>query len=329
MVGAARSRAGRRIFGLNISSDRPLPGFGALSDESAPDLQVRFAERPPVDFVAGGPSTSWYRSSRVLDDGRPALEISRTPDGPFHLQYSDATTFLLAEDGSRLDAWWPPTSTLEDTLCYLGPVLGISLRLRGVLCLHASAVACGDGAFAVAGGAGLGKSTAAAAFARRGLGVLTDDLLALQESSEGFLVEPGLPRVQLWPESVEALWGRPDALPQIVPNWEKRYLDLAAPGYSFCAEPRRLAAIYVLSRRGADVDALRIEKLHGAGAAVALVAQTYANYLLTPEMKAAELCALGRLAGKVELRTVVAPDDRSRIDEVCDAILDDFDRLMR
>jgi hypothetical protein len=314
-----------RVFGLRLGADRALPAFGDLTGEAVVDVHLSLGHGRSLGAMATG-SETLYRSRFVGANGRPGLEVLRMPSGDIQLQYEDFTTFVLAADTSRVEAFWPETSTLEDTVCYLSPVLGIVLRLRGVTCLHASAVALGGAAIAVAGAAGMGKSTTAAALARRGIPVLTDDLLALTVRDHTFLVEPGLPRVQLWGESVEALWGSPDALPRIVPTWGKRYLELGGDSYRHCQDARRLGAVYVLARDPA-VSAPAIVPLAGTQAVVALVAHTFANYLLTPSMRAAELAVLARLTSDVAIRQVTAPDDRSRIGEVCDAILDDFDRL--
>lgn len=273
---------------------------------------------------------TWYRSSAPGLNGRPRVVVNRLSDGRFHFLYDDLTEFTIASDGRQVRASWPDTSTLDDTATYLGPVLGFVLRLRGVTCLHASAAAVGDAAIAFVGGAAAGKSTTIAALARRGLPVLTDDLLALAEEAGRFLVQPGLPRVLLWPESAKALWDTPDALPRIVPNWEKLYLDLSQPGYRHCDRPLRLTAIYILGERAAAADAAPvIEPLQGTHALIHLVANTYANYLLDNHMRAAELEVLGRLVSQVPIRLTKAPDDRSRISEFCDAVLEDFEKICR
>ena len=104
--------------------------------------------------------------------------------------------------------------TIEDMATYLlGPVLGLLLRLRGVTCLHASAVAFGETAVAFVGSEGAGKSTTAAALARRGHAILSDDIVALAEHNGSFFVHPAYPYLCLWPESVESLYGSAEALP--------------------------------------------------------------------------------------------------------------------
>ncbi len=117
--------------------------------------------------------------------------------------------------------------TIEDAATYLlGPVLGLFLRLRGVTCLHASAVAFGGQAVAFVGSEGAGKSTTAAALALRGHAILSDDVVALAEHDGAFFVHPAYPYLCLWPESVESIYGSADALPRFSANYDKRCLSL-------------------------------------------------------------------------------------------------------
>jgi hypothetical protein len=57
------------------------------------------------------------------------------------------------------------------------------------------------------GEAGRGKSTLAAAFARRGYRILTDDCLHLSPSAGGYRVRPWSSGIRLWQDSIEAVWG--------------------------------------------------------------------------------------------------------------------------
>jgi len=89
--------------------------------------------------------------------------------------------------------------TTEDAATYLlGPVLGLLLRLRGVTCLHASAVALADRAIAFVGSEGAGKSTTAALLARKGLAIISDDVVALVERDALFTFIPAYPYLSLW-----------------------------------------------------------------------------------------------------------------------------------
>jgi hypothetical protein len=166
--------------------------------------------------------------------------------------------------------------------------------------------------------------TSAAAFARLGLEVLTDDVLALRDGGTSFDVQPGLPRVLLWPDSVTALFGDPEALPRVVSTWDKRYLDLTQPGYRFARQAAPLGAIYVLGERLPAGASPEITELEGASALVRLIANTYANDFLDARLRASELEVLGRLVGRVPVRLLRAPDDRRAVPRVCETVVADF-----
>lgn len=98
------------------------------------------------------PTNVWHVSPRHDESGQPILRVWTLHDSFFKLEYSDATQFLINRSGTAICATWPNTLTLEDTAIYPeGPVLGFVLRLRGVVCLHSSAVAIGGRAIALVG----------------------------------------------------------------------------------------------------------------------------------------------------------------------------------
>jgi len=201
------------------------------------------------------------------------------------------------------------------------------LRLRGVICLHASAVAIGEQAIAILGPAGSGKSTTAAAFALQGYPVLSDDVVPLIEQSGRFLAQPGYPRLNLWPESVSALYGSPDALPLMTPNWSKRYVALDENGHRFQSEPLPLAAIYILGERGIEPACPIAEAVSPQVALMALVSNTYQNYLLDEVMRAREFDFLDRLVGSVPVRMVRPHADPACLTRPCEVIVEDLHTL--
>ncbi len=314
-------------YGLRIASSAHIPGLPRLPNSPEPDVRIWLQSAPRL---AGGGEAStpaaWYVSSSQDDDGEPALRIWKLDEeGFFRFRYSDGTEFFLAESGDEVWARWPDSSTPEDTATYLlGPVFGFLLRLRGMTCLHASAVAIGGRAIALVGAAGAGKSTAAAAFARLGHPVLSEDVVALSDLGDSLLVQPGYPLIRLWPESVRALYGVEDALPPLTPNWDKRCLDLTRNGFRFQRQPLPLAAVYVLDRRSDEPVAPFVESLTSQSGLITLVANTYANYLLDREMRAKEFELLGRLVKSLPLRRLTPHSDPARLPELCRLVLDDF-----
>jgi hypothetical protein len=216
---------------------------------------------------------------------------------------------------------------MDDAATYLlGPVLGLLLRVRGVTCLHASAVEIGGRAVAFVGSEGAGKSTTAAAMARKGFGVLSDDVVALAERDGGFFVHPAYPYLCLWPESVASLYGSPNALPRFSASYEKRCLSLDKQQLAFATDALPLAAIYILAERRTD-PAPVIEPVSAQTALVTLVANTYATNMLDRSMRAREFESLGRLVPQVAIRKISAHVDPARLGKLCERIADDVQSI--
>ena len=316
------------IYGLGLEVNVPIAGLIGLSDAGKVDVSMSLGSLPSGIGISSD-AAMCYVSSELDERGEPARRMSRlSGSGHFRFDYSDGTVIVVDAKGSQVWATWPDSATVEDTATYLlGPILGFVLRLRGVTCLHASAVAIGNRAIALVGPAGAGKSSMAAAFAQLGYPVLTDDVAALQDLGECFKVEPAYPRVRLWSESVASVFGSSDALPRIVPNWDKRYLDLNGPGYRFQHEALPLAAIYVLGERSADPAMPRIEPVGSKTGLMALVSNTYSSYLMDKSKREVEFELLGRLVQSTPLRWVTPSTDFARIRELCEVIVDDFHQL--
>lgn len=297
-----------------------------ISTASSPDIELHLGSSP---YPEGGDSSAQeelaYVGSYCPETGEPGLRVWRVAKGAFlRIAYSDGTQFWLDRKRETLWALWPGTLSLEDTASYLfGPILGLLLRLRGVTCLHASAVAFKDRSVAFVGSEGAGKSTTAAAFARQGYGILSDDIVALREQQNAFQVLPAYPHLCLWPDSVKMLYGSSEALPRFIPNWEKRRLDLGSQGTRFESRPLPLGAIYVLGERLSD-PAPFVEDIRPRAALLSLVADTYANKILDQDMRAREFEFLGRLVTTVPIRRICPHRDATRLEDLCRVIRDDF-----
>ena len=133
-----------RVSGLLLCSNSPIQGLVALPATGAVDVQVWLGVLPRWwdDTVASSPQP-WYVSTSQDQYGKPALTVWQSSGGAyFRHKYSDGTEFVVDRAGTQIWAVWPEALTLEDTAIYLlGPVLSFVLRVRGVSCLHASAIA--------------------------------------------------------------------------------------------------------------------------------------------------------------------------------------------
>lgn len=316
-----------RVYGLVIFADFPIPGLESTSGLSQPpDVTVQIGERP--DWAEGAlrlPSECYHQIAAEQDTADPSFQVNALGAMQFfELVYGDGTRFLVDGAGTKIWGTWKPPLVLEDLATYLlGPVMGFVLRRRGVTPLHASAVSIGGRAVALSGTALAGKSTTAAALALRGVPVLCEDIAALKEGPRGFFVEPGYPRVCVWPDAAEKLLGQGETLPRLTPNWEKCFLPLDGTRGKFESEPRPLSLIYMLAERSEESNAPRVEKLSAQNALVELVQNTYMNWLLDRRQRASEFDLLGRLVERVPVRRIVPHRDASRLGEICELLLDD------
>jgi hypothetical protein len=270
-----------------------------------------------------------FVSSDLDAAGEPALRIWEILDETIlYLDYCDGMKFWLDRKGTRIWAMWPATSSLEDAATFLlGPVLGLLLRLRGVTCLHASAVAFGDRAVAFVGDEGAGKSTTAAAFAQRGHPVISDDVVAIVERESVFDVMSAYPYLSLWPDSVKMLYGPAKTLPTFSANWDKRVLSLGEDRLRFEENSLPLGAIFILGERSPEAFAPFLETPTKQECLLALVANSYATGMLDKEMRAQEFALLGRLITSVPVRRLRPNEDPSQIDKLCALVSEAYGTL--
>jgi hypothetical protein len=310
-----------RVYGLVLQCDEAIPGLSA-TDQGPADVVVRLRALPAwLEREDGSSRTIW--TARAGDDRDTDDLVVRTwRDGAYvEVAYDDGTRFVMDRRGTQVWAQWRNASSIEDMATYLlGPVLGLLLRLRGTLSLHASAVTFGDTAVAFTGQAGAGKSTTAAAFAQRGARVIADDIAALFVRDARWWVEAGPASVRLWPESATALFGDASTLPLLAPSWEKRQVTPGVLPAAFAGEsPVALSAVVILGARGTG-SAPTLAPLSQRDALVALVADTYASVLLDPAQRGVEFVALSRLVQDVPVYRATPADDIGRLDELCDAV---------
>jgi hypothetical protein len=311
------------VCGLGLQVNVPIAGLGDLPRPTQVDVRVTLGSMPPdLDRIAAQAACEYFTERD--EQGQTSMRVSRLMEGRYYrIAYSAGITVVVDSGGDQVWATWTDSSTEEDAAAYLlGSALGFVLRLRGVACLHASAIAVGGRAIALVGPSGTGKSSTAAGFARLGYAVLTDDLAALCEATERIRIQPALPRVHLWPQSAQSMFGSLDSLPRITPNWDKRRLDLAGDTYQ--REPLPLAAIYFLAERSAGCAAALIDAMSPALALINLVSDSHATEFVERPQRAQEFDVLARLVKNVPSRRVTPSADLTRIPDLCEAIVRDF-----
>ncbi|AEP11776.1 phosphoenolpyruvate carboxykinase (ATP) [Chloracidobacterium thermophilum] len=306
------------VYGRRLTTTRPVPFLQPVHlGEDTADGFLAFEENPtPPRPPACAP---WYQGQIVDARQGPELVAYHEPEtGLFHFCYNVGTAFTYDHPQRRITALWSPPQTFEDTCTYLtGPILGFVLQIQQRVCLHASTVAIGASAVAFVGPNGTGKSTLAAALLRRGAEIIAEDVAAVEQQTDGFVVHLGPRAIRLWDPSVTALYGRPDALPCISKHWEKRYLPLDTHEQH---RPAQLTDVYLLEVVPAEAP-VSSTQLPPMQAVMQLLPNIYPDWLPLPEARVAILDTLTQLVTAVRVSRLSIPHSFSRLDEVCDYVL--------
>jgi hypothetical protein len=228
-----------RLFGLAVRSELELPEIPPQPFEGEPDVAIR----------------------RGKGDGGSLITI-------------DGIAEFNVSDGANIWVWTSPGASPRNVRLYLlGSAMGLLIHQRGLLPLHANAVELDGKAIAFIGPSGSGKSTLAAWFHDNGYRVLADDVCVVRFGVEDApSVCPGLPRLRLWKEALEASGRDARHFARSYAGddeWDKFDVPLEHAGAAHASTP--LAAIYLL----AEGDGGRVERLSGVEAAEALFANTY------------------------------------------------------
>ena len=288
------------IHGLNIRVDGDLPLDLPPGADGAATITVRVQRRPPWAAFDLDSARVAYQVA-AGDTESPVQDAGWVAGGAgFRIRFSDGATFWI---GSALDEVWfeysAPLTAADARYYLLEPVLAFVLRRRGVLALHASAVAFDDGAVAFCGPSGTGKSFAAAACVAHGAALLSDDVVALGRVDRIWVAHPGTGSIRLWADGVVAAGLDLAHAPPVSAAWEKRVVIPRSPLNRAARAPARLGAVCLLS--GATGPAVRPEvgRTDGMEALRALIPNTAAAYLHDSETRALELAQLAELASAV------------------------------
>jgi hypothetical protein len=319
-----------KVFNLSLVSNKRLPVSEQFLGSESPDICLNwvgsdFTQLPKL--MEG----SCYVSPFLNQDGQSLFTLWKSADGGyFRFQYSDGVEFVINRCADKVWGAWSEPSSLENASAYFfDTIMAFILRLRGVTCLHASAVAIEDQAVIFIGPAGAGKSTTAAAFSCLGYPVLADDAAALMIQDNNFFVPPAYPILRLRPESAEALYVSADLFPRPVPGWNKCFVDLNEQGYSFQEKPLPLAAIYFLQGRQTALTEPVIEALDKQAGLIKLVTNTYIRYVLDNAMRAADFKLLADIADRLPLQQITSPQNLDQLPRLCEAILKDLNQMSR
>ena len=130
------------VCGLGLQCNVALAALSGLPAPARVDVRVTLGALP-ADAVEASRAPDYFVDEDVDQHGVPFMTVARVAGGRYYrVAYGEGVTAIVDARGSAVWATWSGAMTVDDASSYLtGSLLGFVLRLRGVACMHGSAIA--------------------------------------------------------------------------------------------------------------------------------------------------------------------------------------------
>ena len=311
------------LYGVRLRSEHRFVN-NVLREDRAPapsEDTVRFtyvAEAPlPPGWERTPPA---HASSAMIDDDTSFLYVIDVGDCTV-LRFSEVVDFFVWTD-RILCRLLDPEYRFMVELHLLGFVMAYWLERRGILALHAAAVAVHGHAIGFLATNAGGKSSLAASLMRDGHPLLSDDILPVERGGRRPLARPSYPQMRMWPETARHFVGT-TALAQVHPRLEKRRVPVGHQGFGrFERNAQPLAVLYLPER--AEDGGVMFSDVPFGEAVFALERYAFLAPMLTDTgLQRHRFSTVATVAARVPLRRVSYPSGLDRLPEVAMSIVAD------
>jgi hypothetical protein len=199
----------------------------------------------------------------------------------------------------------------------LGSIFVVLCQQRGLLPLHASAIAGKSGVVAFLGNSGQGKSTLAAHLAQRGFRVLADDVCLIDATEPSpAMVIPTAPWLKLWRTSLENLGREAEGLDRVFTDDDKYRLPLAP-----VLTPEPILRLVFLESNELASSTTEIEEVPRVQAVPLLMNLTHHSYLLEATGQQEEnFLRCGRVLSQARAYRLIRPWGLMHVESTVDAL---------
>jgi hypothetical protein len=288
-------------FGLSFNSDIELSPL-AISDSKISEVRI----------IKGAVSETG------LDEPTVTKPFMQSSSNELWLHIPQIARFYVI-NGDTIVVEPAMDADMQSVKLYLlGSCMGAIMYQRNRLVIHGNAIRFGDECVIFAGASGIGKSTLAAAFVKRGYQILADDLSVIDE--HGY-VQPSYPQVKLWSDTAKKLDIDTSNLERIRLQVKKYAYPLQQ---EFCTKPLPVKALYILNQH--NQEDFIVEPLFGIEKFEPLKRNSYREgYLEGLGLNAEHLKLCASLASKIDISRIIRPLAGFKLDELVELIETDLD----
>ena len=218
-----------KAYSFSMQSSFPIPELLPSIQSNTTDVVIKMAPIPGLEDCL-------QTTSRCI----------QVNPHQFLLNIDQVAHFLIEDGKSIIIEPYEGVTDVEIRLYLLGSAFGVLMHQRGLLPVHGSAIIHQQKAILFCGRPGIGKSTLAAGFIKKGFKILADDICVVTlDQRNDPMVHPGYPQMKLWTDSLRKLDYQihPALTSRSKPKKYSLPLNL-----EFSHDPVGLAGIYIINK---------------------------------------------------------------------------------
>ena len=285
-------------FGLTINSEFEIPEL--IETTGTPIVTIKLGNVPEKLEQITKKGVKYQATKDQF-----LLEVDRI--AKFYVQDGrQITVDLLKEKADR-----------EVRLFLLGSAFGALFIQRGLLPIHGSAIKFGDSVSVFSGLSGVGKSSLAATFVKKGFQFLADDISVVNDELN---VMPGFPNMKIWDDVLKKLHLKTDSLSEVRPDIKK--YDLRSD-QQFCNEALKLTKVFILNTKNSH--GFEYEELSGLAKFNAIKNNTYRyRFVGGLEKQPDHFRILNKLLPNIKVYRISRPQSPILLNELADYLMETF-----
>lgn len=287
-----------KAFGLIFSSEFEIPEFIKSNEE--PEIKIKLGIVP--------------KQLKSISEKGIKYQVAKNE---FLLEVDEIAKYYVKNGNEIIVESKRKNVDKEIRLFLLGSVLGALFLQRGLLPIHGSSVKINNQAFIFTGLSGVGKSSLAAFFAKKGYQILADDICVINKNHD---VEPGFPKMKIWKDIMDKLGIKDNSLNKIRPEIMKFHVSVQNNFYS---KPVKLDKILILNTRN---DAgFKCEEITGLQKFNIIKANTFRYKFIDGlglQLKHFQL--LNKLLPEIKVYRITRPQSPIMLEELTKFILETF-----